>query len=91
MVYATIHNHFSKSAVMWFRVSNCRQSPDPPATLIEGIPLSVVSKQCYLKLIFDDQLKWTSGLFMSERCEIQCHIYYLYLINKHCHMIKVDY
>jgi len=35
---------YSKSSVMWFRVSNRHQSPDPPATLLEGVPLNVVSK-----------------------------------------------
>jgi len=49
-------NH-SKSSVMWFKVSNHHQSPDLPATLVEGVPLSVASKQRYLGLIFDDQLK----------------------------------
>ena len=78
-------NH-SKFSVMWFKVSNRHWSPDPPATLVEGVPLSVVSKQCYLGLIFDDQLKWS--FHVGKVCKSMS--YYLYLINKHRHVIKAD-
>ena len=51
----------SKSSVMWFRVS-VHLSSDPPTTLMDDIPLTVVSKQRYLGLIFDDQSSCWEGM-----------------------------
>jgi len=71
--------------VVWFKVFNCHQLPDPSATLIAGVPLSVVSKQHYL-LNFNDQLKWS--FHVEKVCKSMS--YYLYLLNKCHHVIKAD-
>ena len=48
--------NFSKSSVMWFSVPSHRKTVWLPSIFVDNIPLSVVSKQKYLGLIFDDAL-----------------------------------
>ena len=66
--------------------SGCCLSADTPVTLMDDVPLNVLSKQCYLGLIFDDQLNWSCHI--GKVCRSMS--YYLYLINKHRHVIKED-
>ena len=43
--------NLSKSSLMWFSIK--------PSTIVATPIVSVVSKQRYLGVIFDSQLKWT--------------------------------
>jgi len=48
--------NLSKSLVMWFRVPGHRKAVYFPTVFVSSILLSVVSKQKYLGLMFDDTL-----------------------------------
>jgi len=59
-----------KSSVMWFRVPGHRKAVYFPTVFVNNIPLSVVSKQKYLGLMFDDTLSWSHQV--SKVCHIIC-------------------
>ena len=71
---------------MWFRVSNRQQISTHPTIILDNVPLTVVSKQRYLGLIFDECLAWSHHV--SKVCKSMS--YYLYLLLKHRHVIKED-
>ena len=62
--------NLSKSSVMWFSVPGHRKTV---RYYVDNIPLSVVSKQKYLGLMFDDALSWSHQV--SKVC--QSMSYYL--------------
>ena len=78
--------NLSKSFVMWFRVPGQHRTPYFPEVLVGNTPLTVVSKQKYLGLIFDDALSWSHQV--SKVCRSMS--YYLYLLNKHKHVFKMN-
>jgi len=79
--------NLSKSSVMWFRVPGHRKTVCFPTVFVNNIPLSVVSKQKYLGLLFDDTLSWFHQV--SKVCRLMS--YYLYhLLNKQRLIFKTD-
>ena len=54
--------------------------------MMDNVPLSVVSKQRYHGLIFDERLTWSHQIM--EVCKSMS--YYLYMLSKHRHVIKED-
>ena len=50
--------NFKKSSVMWFRASSCSAGILYPPISIDGVELTVTTKQKYLGLIFDYSLSW---------------------------------
>ena len=75
-----IHNSkmLKKSSVMWFSVRS-RNNDAQPQILIDNVPLSQVTKQKYLGVIFDNKLNWSSHV--AATCRSMA--YYLYQINHH--------
>ena len=65
------------------RVNNSRALP---SIYVDNIPLSVVSKQKYLGLIFDDALSWSHQVF--KVC--QSLSYYLHFLKKQKLIFKMD-
>jgi len=78
--------NLSKSSVMWFRVSGRCKAVYFPIVFVNNIPLSVVSKQKYLGLMFDDTLSWSHQV--SKVCRLMS--YYLYLLNEQRLIFKTD-
>ena len=70
--------NYSKSTVMWFKVSRRGQRPFPPI-MVGGVVLNAVTKQIYIGLVFDQNLSWDHHV--SLLCKRMS--YYLYVI--HCH------
>ena len=50
--------NFTKSSVMWFRASSRAAGILYPPISIDGVELTVTTKQKYLGLIFDCSLSW---------------------------------
>ena len=50
--------NFKKSSVMWFRASSRSAGTLYPPISIDGVELTVTTKQKYLGLIFDCSLSW---------------------------------
>ena len=78
--------NFSKSSVMWFRAPGQHVISTPPDIFVNGNRLTVVSKQRYLGLIFDNTFSWSHHV--SKVC--QSMSYYLYLLNKQRLVFKSD-
>ena len=79
--------NYSKSSVMWFRVSNRRLPHGYPPIMMDDVILSVVPKQKYLGLIFDERLTWYCHV--SKVCKSMS--YYLHLLCKHRHVLTDDF
>ena len=75
--------NLSKSSVMWFKSPGQHKPVHFPKIFVNNTPLSVVSKQKYLVLIFDSTLSWSSKVCRSMS-------YYLYLLNKQRLIFKTD-
>jgi len=71
---------------MWFSVPGHCKTFCFPTIFVNDIPLSVVSKQKYLGLIFDDVLSCSRQI--SKVC--QSMSYYLYLLSKQSLIFKTD-
>ena len=78
--------NYSQSSVMWFRVSNRRLPHGYPPIMMDDVILSVVPKQKYLGLIFDEHLTWYCHV--SKVCKSMS--YYLHLLCKHRHVLTDD-
>jgi len=61
--------------VMWFKVSGHRKAVYFPTVFVNNTPLSVVSKQRYLGLMFDDTLSW------SHQVSKVCHSNVILLVS----------
>ena len=69
--------HISKSSIMWFSI---KPSPiETPPIVVNNAALAVVSRQRYLGVIFDSQLRWTHHV--SGVCKTMS--YYLMMISSH--------
>ena len=79
--------NYSKSSVMWFRVSNRRLPHGYPPIMMDDVILSVVPKQKYFGLIFDERLTWY--YHVSKVCKSVS--YYLHLLCKHQHVLTDDF
>ena len=71
---------------MWFSVPGHHKTVWLPSIYVDNIPLSVVFKQKYLRLMLDDALSWSHQV--SKVCQLMS--YYLYLLNKQKLIIKMD-
>jgi len=71
---------------MWFREPGRCKAVYFPTVFVNNIPLSVVSKQKYLGLMFDDTISWSHQV--SKVCRSMS--YYLYLLNKQKLIFKTD-
>jgi len=78
--------NYYKSSVMWFGFSNQWQTTSHPTIMLDDVLLTVVSKQCYFGLIFDDHLSWSNHV--AKVCKSMS--YYLYLLLKNQRVIKHD-
>ena len=58
VLQSTMRINFKKSSVMWFRASSRSAGILYPPISIDGVELTVTTKQKYLGLIFDYSLSW---------------------------------
>ena len=73
----------NKSSVTWFSSKHSKRKSEYPLVLIDDQPLTAVTQQCYLGIIFVCCLEWKAQV--SEVCR-KCS-YYLYLIGcSHKHL-----
>ena len=78
--------NFTKSSVMWFRASSHAVGILYPPISIDGVELTVTTKQKYLGLIFDFSLSWAHHV--AKVCSKMS--YYLYLLSTHRHVIDYN-
>ena len=72
-----------KSSVMWFSSKHSKRKSEYPPIMIDDQPLTAVTQQRYIGIIFDCFLQWNAQV--SEVCH-KCS-YYLYLIGcSHKHL-----
>ena len=86
IVASKMRLNYSKSTVMWFKVSNRKQPSEFPDIVVDDTVLQVVTKQKYLGVILDNCLSWNHHV--SHICKKMS--YYLYVINKHRHVFSSD-
>ena len=77
--------NFKKSSAMWFRASSRSAGILYPIS-IDGVELTVTTKQKYLGLIFDCSLSWAHHV--AGVCNKMS--YYLYLLSTHRHVIDYN-
>ena len=86
IVASKMRLNYSKSTVMWFKVSNRKQPVEYPDIVVDDTALQVVTKQKYLGVILDNCLSWNHHVpYICKKMS-----YYLYVINKHRHVLSSD-
>ena len=78
--------NYSKSTVMWFRVSYCKQPSEFPDIVVDDTTLQVVKKQKYLGVILDNYLSWSHHV--SYICKKMS--YYLYVVGSTLMKLLID-
>ena len=84
IVASKMRLNYSKSTVVWFRVSYRKQPSEFPDIVVDDTTLQVVKKQKYLGVILDNYLSWSHHV--SYICKKMS--YYLYVVNKHRHVLS---
>ena len=60
-----------------------------PTVIVDNIPLSVVPKQRYLDLVFDECLTWSHHITKVSKSTYVI-LFCSYILSKHKHVIKED-